>query len=74
MRGILHSSALVFIAFVVDAAFALSLLGFIIMHARLLVSNCTTIEMYEKRRVDDWPYDYGRSDNLRSVFGSRFVL
>ena len=44
------SMAAVFVTFVLDVAFAASLLGFIIMHANLNLSNMTTIEMYERRR------------------------
>ena len=63
--------ATVFIAFVVDLAFALSLLGFLVMHVRLLAANCTTIEMYEKRRVSQWPYDHGFRTNFQEIFGYR---
>ena len=60
-----------FVAFVIDAAFCLSLAGFLIMHARLVAANCTTIEMYEKRRTPDWPYNRGARRNFQDVFGSR---
>lgn len=63
--------AIVFVAFVIDAAFCLSLAGFLIMHARLVAANCTTIEMYEKRRTPDWPYNRGMRRNFQDVFGSR---
>ena len=63
--------AIVFVAFVIDAAFCLSLAGFLIMHARLVAANCTTIEMYEKRRTPDWPYNRGARRNFQDVFGSR---
>lgn len=42
---------LAFICFVFSAAFSLALLGFLIMHARLILTNHTTIEAYEKRPV-----------------------
>lgn len=42
---------LAFIAFVFSAAFALALLGFVIMHLRLIALNQTTIEAYEKRPI-----------------------
>lgn len=67
----LHRPATVFIAFVVDLAFALCLLGFLVMHARLVAANCTTIEMFEKRRVPQWPYDRGFRSNFQEVFGCR---
>ena len=63
--------AIVFVAFVIDAAFCLSLAGFLVMHARLVAANCTTIEMYEKRRTPDWPYNRGMRRNFQDVFGSR---
>ena len=66
-------SVLVFVAFVVDVAFALCLLGFLVMHVRLVAANCTTIEMYEKRRVPQWPYDRGWRSNFHEVFGYRQV-
>lgn len=64
---------LIFVAFVVDAAFFLCLAGFLGVHGRLVAVNCTTIEMYEKRRVPLWPYDRGWKNNMKEVFGSRWV-
>jgi len=61
----------IFVAFVVDAAFFLCLAGFLGVHGRLALVNCTTIEMYEKRRVPLWPYDRGWKNNLKEVFGAR---
>ena len=37
--------------FVFSAAFSLALLGFLIMHLRLIATNHTTIEAYEKRPI-----------------------
>ena len=34
-----------FLAFILDAAFAFSVLGFMVMHAGLVLRNTTTIEM-----------------------------
>ena len=62
-----------FVAFVINAAFCLSLAGFLVMHARLVAANCTTIEMYEKRRTPDWPFNRGVRRNFQDVFGSRRV-
>lgn len=60
------------IAFVADAAFALSLLAFVILHARLAGLNMTTIEQFEKTEVVPWPWDRGSfKKNLAEVFGSR---
>ena len=64
----------VFVGFVVDLAFFVCLAGFLIMHIRLVAVNCTTIEMYEKRRVPLWPYDRGWHSNMREVFGARCFL
>lgn len=60
-----------FIAVVIDSAFAVSLAGFLIMHANMLAANCTTIEMYEKERMHPWPYDKGWRRNLEEVLGRR---
>lgn len=62
---------LVFVAFVLDVAFTLALAGFLAMHIRLIAMNCTTIEMFEKKRVPLWPYDKGFARNAAEVFGSR---
>ncbi len=42
---------LAFICFVFSAAFTLALMGFLIMHLRLVGMNQTTIEAYEKRPI-----------------------
>ena len=41
---------------------------------RLIISNCTTIEMFEKERMKPWPYDRGWRRNLEEVFGARPLL
>ena len=58
-----------FMAFVMDLALFLSLLGFQALHLRLLLQNCTTIEAFEKRNIQPWPYDKGRRGNFVEVFG-----
>jgi palmitoyltransferase len=60
-----------FIAVVISSAFAVSLAGFLIMHANMLSANCTTIEMYEKERIHPWPYNKGLQRNFEDVFGKR---
>lgn len=65
--------ALTLLAFIVDIAFALSLGGLLGMHARMVWLNVTTIEMFEKRRVTQWPFDRGPRRNFQEVFGARFV-
>ena len=59
------------IAFVVDLAFSLSLGGLLAMHARMVWLNYTTIEMFEKQRAAQWPYDRGARRNFEEVFGTR---
>ncbi|XP_020585251.1 probable protein S-acyltransferase 14 isoform X3 [Phalaenopsis equestris] len=55
---------------VLNVAFALSLLCFVIMHTSLVLSNTTTIEVYEKKNVVEWKYDLGKRKNFEQVFGS----
>lgn len=59
-----------FVSFVVDVAFVLSLAGFLAIHVRLLTRNMTTIEHFEKDIPDVWPFDRGWRRNLQEVFGS----
>ncbi|XP_024964104.1 probable protein S-acyltransferase 12 [Cynara cardunculus var. scolymus] len=66
--------ALTFLAFVLNLAFALSLLCFIIMHASLLSSNTTSVEVYEKKGIVRWKYDLGWKQNFEQVFGRRKAL
>lgn len=63
--------ATTFLAFILNVAFALSLLGFLIMHASLVSSNTTTIEVYEKKKTSRWRYDMGRKKNFEQVFGKQ---
>lgn len=65
------SLAAIFLGFVLNLAFALSVLGFLIMHASLVVGNTTTIEAYEKKVSAKWKYDLGRRRNFEQVFGAR---
>lgn len=64
------SAIIFFVAFVLDAAFSLSVCGFLVMHARMVAQNRTTIEMYEKMYVTPWPYDKGWRRNFEEVFGA----
>ncbi|WCJ22488.1 DHHC-type zinc finger family protein [Euphorbia peplus] len=66
--------AVLFLAFVLNLAFSLSLLCFIVMHASMLSSNTTSIEMYEKKGVVRWKYDLGRKKNFEQVFGTNKAL
>ncbi|XP_050235681.1 probable protein S-acyltransferase 12 [Mercurialis annua] len=66
--------AVIFLAFVLNLAFALSLLCFIVMHASLLSTNTTSVEVYEKKRAVRWKYDMGRKSNFEQVFGTNKAL
>ncbi|KAF0906975.1 hypothetical protein E2562_013555 [Oryza meyeriana var. granulata] len=74
-----HSSspgdiAILFLAFVLNLAFALSLLCFIGMHASLVTRNTTSIEVHERRNLVSWKYDLGWRKNLEQVFGTKKLL
>ncbi|MBA0821837.1 hypothetical protein Goarm_018674 [Gossypium armourianum] len=60
-------SAIIFLAFVLNFAFALSLLCFVVMHASLLSSNTTSVEVHEKKGVIRWKYDLGRKKNFEQA-------
>jgi palmitoyltransferase len=62
--------ATTFLAFVLNLAFALSVMGFLIMHISLVSANTTTIEGYEKKTSPKWRYDLGRKRNFEQVFGT----
>ncbi|GAA0145425.1 protein modifying enzyme [Lithospermum erythrorhizon] len=62
--------ATTFLSFVLNLAFALSVMGFLIMHISLVAGNRTTIEAYEKRTAPKWRYDLGRRRNFEQVFGT----
>lgn len=62
--------ATTFLTFVLNLAFALSVLGFLIMHISLVLGNTTTIEAYEKKTTPKWRYDLGRRKNFEQVFGT----
>ncbi|XP_062090494.1 probable protein S-acyltransferase 14 [Humulus lupulus] len=62
--------ATTFLAFVLNLAFALSVMGFLIMHISLVSANTTTIEAYEKKTTPKWRYDLGRKKNFEQVFGA----
>ncbi|MBA0732661.1 hypothetical protein Gogos_016737 [Gossypium gossypioides] len=52
---------------VLNFAFALSLLCFVVMHASLLSSNTTSVEVHEKKGVIRWKYDLGRKKNFEQA-------
>ncbi|NP_001353964.1 Probable protein S-acyltransferase 12 [Zea mays] len=66
--------AILFLAFVLNLAFALSLLCFIGMHASLVTRNTTSIEVYERKKSVSWKYDLGWKRNLEQVFGTKKLL
>ncbi|MED6182729.1 hypothetical protein PIB30_031372 [Stylosanthes scabra] len=65
-----------FITFVLNLAFAISLLGFMILHIVFVSGNTTTIEGIhhpqglEKRSTSKWHYDLGWKKNYEQVFGT----
>ncbi|KHN29455.1 Putative S-acyltransferase [Glycine soja] len=61
--------ATTFLTFVLNLAFSLSVLGFLVLHVSLVASNTTTIEAYEKKTTSKWRYDLGRRKNFEQVFG-----
>ncbi|KAJ3671572.1 hypothetical protein LUZ60_007651 [Juncus effusus] len=63
-----------FVAFILSVAFALSLLCFSLMHISLVLSNTTSIEVYEKKREVSWKYDVGKRKNFEQVFGTKKLL
>ncbi|XP_021675266.2 probable protein S-acyltransferase 12 isoform X2 [Hevea brasiliensis] len=65
---------IVYLDAVLNLAFALSLLCFIFMHASLLSSNTTSVEVYEKKGAARWKYDLGRKQNFEQVFGRKKAL
>ncbi|CAK9276188.1 unnamed protein product [Sphagnum jensenii] len=56
---------------VLNLVFALSLLGFLIMHMSLVAGNTTTIETSEKKASARWRFDLGWKRNFEQVFGMR---
>lgn len=66
--------AVVFVTFIINVAFSASLLGFLVMHSNLILSNMTTIEMYEKKKILPWKYDLGKFRNFKQVFGENIFL
>uniref|UniRef100_A0A0D9WYM0 Protein S-acyltransferase n=1 Tax=Leersia perrieri TaxID=77586 RepID=A0A0D9WYM0_9ORYZ len=66
--------AILFLAFVLNLAFALSLLCFIGMHSSLVTKNTTSVEVHERRNSVSWKYDLGWRKNLEQVFGTKKLL
>ncbi|KAK7251203.1 hypothetical protein RIF29_34188 [Crotalaria pallida] len=62
--------AVSFVAFVLNLAFVLSILGFLIMHISFVGANTTTIEAYETKTTPKWHYDLGWRKNYEQVFGT----
>lgn len=59
--------AITFLVFILSLAFALSLLCFLVMLSFLILSNTTTIEVYEKNKSAQWKYDVGKRKNFEQV-------
>ncbi|KAK2419431.1 DHHC-type zinc finger family protein [Trifolium repens] len=64
----------IFLASILNLAFALSLLCFVVMHLSLLLSNTTSVEVHEKKKGVRWRYDLGRKKNFEQVFGTKKTL
>ncbi|KAL6580207.1 hypothetical protein OROMI_008231 [Orobanche minor] len=64
------SLATTFLAFVLNLAFALSVMGFLIMHISLVAANTMTIEDYEKKTTPEWCYDLRRMINFQQTKGA----
>ncbi|XP_054825090.1 probable protein S-acyltransferase 14 [Prosopis cineraria] len=60
-----------FVAFVLNLAFAVSIMGFMIMHLLFVASNTTTIEAFEKNTTAKRSYDLGWRSNYEQVFGTK---
>ncbi|KAH0855825.1 hypothetical protein HID58_084086 [Brassica napus] len=56
---------------VLNLAFVLSLLCFIVMHLSLLSTNTTSVEVHEKSGDVRWKYDLGKKKNFEQVFGKK---
>uniref|UniRef100_M4F8J5 S-acyltransferase n=1 Tax=Brassica campestris TaxID=3711 RepID=M4F8J5_BRACM len=59
------------LAFVLNLAFVLSLLCFIVMHLSLVSTNTTSVEVHEKSGDVRWKYDLGKRKNFEQVFGKK---
>lgn len=59
-----------FVTFVLNLAFVLSILGFMIMHISFVAANTTTIEACETKTTLKWHYDLGWRKNFEQVFGT----
>ncbi|KAL5061338.1 hypothetical protein RYX36_032942 [Vicia faba] len=64
----------IFLTSILNLAFALSLLCFVVMHLSLLLSNTTSVEVHEKKKGIRWRYDLGRKKNFEQVFGTKKAL
>ncbi|TKY61217.1 S-acyltransferase 12 [Spatholobus suberectus] len=66
--------AIIFLASILNLAFALSLLCFVVTHVSLLLSNTTSVEVHEKKKGVRWRYDLGWKKNFEQVFGTKKAL
>uniref|UniRef100_A0A1J3DST3 S-acyltransferase n=1 Tax=Noccaea caerulescens TaxID=107243 RepID=A0A1J3DST3_NOCCA len=75
-QALKHSSspgklASLVLAFVLNLAFVLSLLCFVVMHISLISTNTTSVEVHEKNGEVRWKYDLGKKKNFEQVFGKK---
>uniref|UniRef100_A0A6A7G7B8 Palmitoyltransferase n=1 Tax=Hirondellea gigas TaxID=1518452 RepID=A0A6A7G7B8_9CRUS len=64
-------------AVILTFSFAVTLVGFLIFHLRLVVTGQTTLEFATTNRDPDWvnPYDCGgKWENFYAIFGTRWLL
>ncbi|XP_018474389.2 probable protein S-acyltransferase 12 isoform X2 [Raphanus sativus] len=59
------------LAFVLNLAFVLSLLCFVVMHISLLSTNTTSVEVHEKNGDVRWKYDLGKKKTSSRFLGRR---
>ncbi|XP_022995673.1 probable protein S-acyltransferase 14 [Cucurbita maxima] len=69
ITGTPGSLAAIFVTFILNLTFSLSVMGFLILHISLVAANTTTIEAYEKKTTPKWHFDLGRRKNFEQVFG-----
>ncbi|MED6168206.1 hypothetical protein PIB30_009710 [Stylosanthes scabra] len=63
-----------FVTFVLNLAFSISLLGFMMLHIVLVIGNTTTIEGFERRSTSKWYYDLGWKKNYEQPNKRRIVI
>ncbi|XP_023522979.1 probable protein S-acyltransferase 14 [Cucurbita pepo subsp. pepo] len=73
ITGTPGSLAAIFVTFILNLTFSLSVMGFLILHISLVAANTTTIEAYEKKTTPKWHFDLGRRKNFEQVSSSQLI-